>query len=312
MRFVIVGPGALGSVFAVGLARGGHDVTLLGRASPHLRAMQSGGLHFAGRDGHVERFPVNVSDDPAAVATADVIIVLVKTGDTAAAMRAIAPFVGPEQLVLTLQNGLGNGPRIQSELEDGPTILVGVTSQAATRVGPGSVRHAGEGPTLIGYEDLEVAPRAAELAGIFSAAGLPAAAVPDIERWVWQKAAVNAAINGLTALGEFRNGAIADDPELLAAAEIVAEEASSVARALGIELGGMRGVLVATATGTAENRSSMLQDLDRGSATEVDAIHGAILAAGRETGTATPAIEVLTALIRAKERTRDETESTGE
>jgi 2-dehydropantoate 2-reductase len=187
-----------------------------------------------------------------------------------------------------------------------------VTSQAATRVGPGAVRHAGEGPTLIGYLDEADAPLAAELARIFATAGMPAAAVADIEHWVWQKAAVNAAINGLTALGGFRNGAIVDDPELLAAAEIVAEEAASVARALGIELGGMRGALVDTATATAENRSSMLQDLDRGRATEVDAIHGAILAVGSEVGIATPAIQVLTALIRAKERARDETESTGE
>jgi 2-dehydropantoate 2-reductase len=132
---------------------------------------------------------------------------------------------------------------------------------------------------------------------------LPAVSVPDIGTWIWRKLAVNAAINGLTSLGGFENGMIASNASLLDAAEVIAEEVASVARARGIELGGMRQVILETAVATANNRSSMLQDLEARRLTEVDAIHGAVLDAGKETGIATPATQVIAALIRAKEKT---------
>jgi 2-dehydropantoate 2-reductase len=302
MRFVIVGPGALGSVIATYLARSGHDVSLLGRPSPHLHAMRERGLHLTTRRGDTELVMLLASDDAAIVSGADAIVVLVKTGDTSAAMNEMKPHVHAGQAVLTLQNGLGNAARIRELLGEGPRIIAGVTSQGAYRTGPGAVVHAGEGPTLIGSLSDRDAPKAAELAQAFSESGLPTVSVPDIERWIWQKVAVNAAINGLTALGGFRNGAIAADPDLLDTAEIIAEEAASVARAKGFEIGGMRRIVLETALATAENRSSMLQDLDAGRRTEVDALHGAILAAGEETGIATPAIQTIAALIAAKEQ----------
>ena len=308
MRVVIVGPGALGGVLGAAFLRAGHDVVLLGRSSPHLHAIQVEGLRLQTLDGTVERIALTASDDPAVVADADVAIILVKSGDTAAAVDAICPYVRDGQTILTLQNGMGNAERVRAELGDAPRILAGVTSQAAMRTGPGSVVHTGAGPTIVGALDSECASAAAEVAAMFSAADLSAAAVPDIERWIWHKVAVNAAINGMTALGGFPNGAIAANPDLLDAAEVIAEEAASVARARGFELGTMRRAVAEIATTTAANRSSMLQDLEAGRPTEVDAIHGAILLAGAESGIATPAITVVAALVRAKERARSETE----
>lgn len=250
----------------------------------------------------MKHLPVDATADPAAVAGADAVVVLVKTIDTDAALDAIAPHIRPGQVVFTLQNGLGNAERIRQSLGPELVVLPGTTSQAATRVGPGDVVHAGEGPTLLGFTDPNDAAIAAKLAAILTAAGWPAAATPDIARSLWQKVAVNAAINGLTALGAFPNGAIANDPALLESAEIIAEEAASVARAKGIELGGMRGAVLNTATATADNRSSMLQDIEAGRRTELPAIHGAILAAGQETGVDTPVIRVVAAVIRAREQ----------
>jgi 2-dehydropantoate 2-reductase len=270
--------------------------------------MQEAGLRYETPGGETERHALAATDDPSIVASADAVVVLVKSGDTAMAMQATAPYVTTGLPILTLQNGIGNGEKIRATLGDGPRVLVGVTSQAATRLGPGWVRHAGEGPTLIGAIDDADSPLASDLAAAFSAAGLPAAAVPDIDLWIWRKVAVNAAINGLTALGGFLNGAIAANAELLDAAEIVAEEAASVARARGYELGGMRRAVLETASSTAGNRSSMLQDLGAGRRTEVDAIHGAILDAGAEAGIGTPATQVLAALIRARERANTETD----
>jgi 2-dehydropantoate 2-reductase len=300
MRIVIVGPGALGSVFAALLARGGHDVSLLGRPTDHLRALQRDGLRLQTPSGVVEQIDLHATDDPAVVAGADAAIVLVKTPDTAAAMRAIRPHLGAAHVILTLQNGLGNAERIRDAIGAGPRILTGVTSQAAHRLGPGAVVHAGEGPTLIGAVDAADSDAAARVAAAFNAAAIPTVTVADIETAIWRKVAVNAAINGLTALGGFPNGTIARVGALLDAAEIIAEEAASVARARGIELGGMRRSVQETALATSGNRSSMLQDLEAGRPTEVEAIHGAIVASGAEAGIATPATQVLAALIRSR------------
>jgi 2-dehydropantoate 2-reductase len=302
VRVVILGPGALGGVFGAALHRAGHDVTLVGRPSPHLDVLRSSGLRLERRDGTTELLPIAATDDPGAVADADLVLVLVKANDTATAARAIAPHVHPGQTILTLQNGLGNAERIRAEVGPAPRVLLGVTSQGATRLGPGSVRHAGEGPTAIGYQREEDAGQAREIASTLSAAGIPTAVVAEISPWVWRKLAVNVAINGLTALAGVRNGMIASDGALLDAAEIVAEEVAAVARALGWELDGMRRAVAETALATAENRSSMLQDLDAGRPTEVAAIHEAVLAAGKRVGVAAPATTVLAALIRARER----------
>jgi 2-dehydropantoate 2-reductase len=302
MRLVIVGPGALGSLIGATLARRGHEVTLLGRRSPHLQALIDLGLRLESRDGTSEHVAIAATDDAGVVSSVETMLVLVKTVDTVAAMEAIRPHIRPDHVVLTLQNGLGNVEKIQSTLGTGPRILPGVTSQAATRVGPGLVKHTGAGPTLIGYVDKRDAEIAAQLARVFSDAGLPAASVPNIDLWIWRKLAVNTAINGLSALGGFLNGMIASDDALLVASETIAEEVASVARETGIELGGMRRVVLETAVATADNRSSMLQDLDARRPTEVDAIHGAVLAAGAEVGVATPATQVVAALIRAKEK----------
>ena len=302
MRFVIVGPGALGSVIGAILARRGHHVTLLGRQSPHLQTLREQGLRLEAPDGSSDRVTIAATHDPTVASQAETVIVLVKAGDTVPAMVAIRPYVRADQIILTLQNGIGNAEKIRSALGTGPRVLVGVTSQAATRLGPGAVRHAGEGPTLIGALDQRDSAAAAELAKVFAQAGMPAASVPNIEHWIWRKLAINAAINGLTALGGFANGTIASDASLLDAAEVIAEEGARVARARGIELGGMRRTIFETAVSTANNRSSMLQDLDAQRPTEVDAIHGAVLTAGEETGIATPATQVIAALIRAREK----------
>ncbi|MCC2629114.1 MAG: ketopantoate reductase family protein [Thermomicrobiales bacterium] len=303
MRFVIVGPGALGSVIGATLARRGHDVTLLGRRSPHLQTLRQQGLRLEAPDGTNNRVTIAATDDPAVVSQAETVIVLVKAGDTVPAMAAIQPYIRADQVILTLQNGIGNAEKIRSALGAGPRVLVGVTSQAATRLGPGAVRHAGEGSTLIGVLDKRDSHAAAELGKLFTESGLPSAFVPDIERWIWRKLAINAAINGLTALGGFENGRIASDTSLLDAAEVIAEEVARVARGRGIELGGMRRAILDTAVATASNRSSMLQDLEARRPTEVDAIHGAVLAAAEESGIAIPATQVIAALIRAKETT---------
>jgi 2-dehydropantoate 2-reductase len=308
MRFVIVGPGAMGTVFAAALARRRHQVTMLGRSSAQLQTTRRHERRLQRLDGVIEQVALPVTDDPSVVRNADVVIVLVKAMDTATALARIRPYLGRGTILVTLQNGLGNAETIRGVVGN-RTVLKGTTSQAATRIAPDLVAHTGVGPTLVGYETERDAAAAANLARAFSDAGLPAAPVSDIDRWIWQKLAINAAINGLTALGGFTNGVIAENEGLLDAAESVAEEVAAVARALGYELGGMRWAVRETAAATAANRSSMLQDVEAGRQTEVDAIHGAIVDAAARVGVAMPIVALLAALIRARTRSAAQEES---
>jgi 2-dehydropantoate 2-reductase len=304
MRVVVLGAGAMGSLVAARLARAGTETTLLGRPSPHLVAIRESGLTIEELDGARRTVWLPIAERAGTVAGADLVVVLVKAWATEEAVAPLRFWLGPGTAILTLQNGLGNAAAIRAALGPGalPEVLVGVTAQAALRLGPGLVRHTGAGATVIGREDGRVDDRLVAVARLFSAAGIETAAVADVEWWVWRKLAVNAAINGLTALAGVANGEIAVDPELRAAAAILAGEVAAVARRRGLDLGDVVAAVDEVARATAANRSSMLQDVEAGRRTEVDAIHGAVAAIGEELGTPAPANRLVAALVRTRER----------
>ncbi|MDP9366548.1 MAG: 2-dehydropantoate 2-reductase, partial [Chloroflexota bacterium] len=155
MRFAVIGAGAMGSLVAARIALAGLDVVLLGRPSPHLEAVRRRGLSLEEEEGTRRQIPLAVSDDPSAVAGCDCVLVLVKAWATAAAIVPLRPHLDERATVVTLQNGLGNAAAIRVALGEGhgAEILVGVTSQAALREEPGTVRHTGRGPTVVGRAD---------------------------------------------------------------------------------------------------------------------------------------------------------------
>jgi 2-dehydropantoate 2-reductase len=164
------------------------------------------------------------------------------------------------------------------------------------------VRNTGSGACAIGRDGGGLEPPLGAVVEAFSGAGFEALAVADIERWVWRKLAINAAINPLTALIGVPNRAIADDPDLRQLAATLAEEVATVARARGLTLDDAVEAALAVATATGENRSSMLRDLEQGQPTEIEAITGAVVAEADRLGVATPANRLVAALIRARER----------
>jgi 2-dehydropantoate 2-reductase len=291
-NIAIVGAGALGSVFAAALLRAGHAVLLLGRRpTPDITVCEPPCT--------VRDKPLRVETDPRSVASAAFVLMLVKAYDTAEAAQGIAPYLHPDTTLITLQNGLGNVERLRMHLPEGQQVLAGVTSQAARRVSPGLILHTGEGPTMIGYASEADRGAATTLASILTGAGLPATPTGDIDRYIWQKVAVNAAINGLTAVARVPNGELSQRPSLTDAADALADEASAIASAHGYELTGIHRIVRDTIAATAVNRSSMLQDIEAGRPTEVDAIYGSLIAAGRSVGLATPALTVIDALVRS-------------
>jgi len=285
----------MGSFFG-GLLSKRNRVTLVGRPD-HMRAVRERGLRITGKTALLAtpatatRLPANLEPD--------LVIVTTKAYDTEAAMQPLRLYAG-SALFLTLQNGLDN-PEIIARTA--ARVLAGTTSHGVTFTAPGEVHHAGAGDTVIGgWSNVDEADLV-RVRDVFEEASIPTRLTSDVRRELWAKVVVNASINPLAALAGVPNGRLLKDKRLLATLETVCREAVAVARADGAALDPTeilrRTIVVARRTAT--NRSSMLQDFDRGRRTEIDAITGAVVRAAERHRVAVPANGVLYALVRARE-----------
>ncbi|PSP71052.1 2-dehydropantoate 2-reductase [Halobacteriales archaeon QH_8_67_27] len=293
MQVIVFGAGSLGSLVG-GLLASVHDVTLVGR-DPHVERVRRDGLRIVGA--------VEDQIAPAATTTVpdeafDLAVVAVKAFDTDAAADALATVdLGG---VLSLQNGLGNETRLADAL-DCP-VLAGTCTYGARLLGPGRVECTGRGDVALGPPDGGVSTAADDVGDAFRAADIETTVAADMPRRLWEKLAVNAGINAVTALARVENGALVDGRARRPARD-AAIEAARVARERGIDLSdeAAASAVERVADATAANRSSMLQDVDAGERTEVDAINGAVVERADQP---VPVNETLTALLRAWERER--------
>jgi 2-dehydropantoate 2-reductase len=226
-------------------------------------------------------------------------LVLVKSHQTAAVAPAVARALAPAGVAVTLQNGLGNREVLESALGRG-RVAVGVVTLGARLLGPGEVRVV-PGRVLLG-EESATGDVVRGLARRLGGAGFEAGTTRNVESVVWAKLVVNCAINPLSALLGVPNGGLLDDPRARGEMRAAALEVAAVARARGVVLEGGAGALAErVARETASNRSSMLQDLERGATTEIDALCGAVAAEGERRGVPTPVNERLWRRVRARE-----------
>ncbi|MBN2385835.1 MAG: 2-dehydropantoate 2-reductase [Anaerolineales bacterium] len=289
-EILIVGSGALATLFAARLGAAGNDITLLGSWAQALEALNNGGAQLEGRPA----VRVRASADPAEFRGAHQALVLVKAWQTERAAAQLAECLAPDGLAVSLQNGLGNREILASCL--GPQrATAGVTTGGATLLGPGLVRPGGEG-----ILSLEAHPRLDSLVSALRAAGFPVQAVVDAVPLIWGKLVINAAINPLTALLRRPNGALLASQETRQWMGNLAREAAAVATALGIRLpyDDPPQAVEEVARQTAKNLSSMLQDVLRGAPTEIEAINGAVVRLGAEAGVATPLNRIVWQRIR--------------
>ncbi|AXG06840.1 2-dehydropantoate 2-reductase [Haloplanus rubicundus] len=295
MEVLVFGAGSLGSLLGGLLARA-HDVTLVGR-DPHVAAVRADGLRITGVE-TLDTRPAATTD--ATGASADLALVTVKAYDTGTAARALA--TGDYGVVCSLQNGMGNED-VLADAVDAP-VLAGTVTYGAGLVDPGHVEWRGRGTITLGaWRPADDAATAERIAAAFRAADLDAEAVGDVRRRLWEKLAVNAAINPVTALARVENGALTEEP-LAGLARSAAVETAGVARADGVALADETAAeAAATVAGeTARNRSSMFQDVSRGRRTEIDAINGYVADRAAVTDRAAPVNRALAALIRGWER----------
>jgi 2-dehydropantoate 2-reductase len=305
MKITIIGSGAMGSLFGGRLAAAGSEVVLYDVYREHVDAVNRDGLAIeqAGSTEVTVCRPA-ASADPESVRGADVMIVFVKSTSTDEAARQFVPYARRDTIVLTLQNGLGNEAIIRSHFGAERTAA-GVTSQGATFLGPGRIRHAGRGPTHVGMADGRQEKLGA-LAAALSAAGFETHVEPDVASLVWSKLIVNVGINALTAIMRQPNGRLLDFDETKAVMADLVAEAMAVARARGVRIthADPLATVYEVAKKTGANRSSMLQDFDRSRLSEIDFINGAIVREASEAGVAVPVNATVTRLIKALEKAR--------
>ena len=324
MRILIAGAGALGSVFGGFLRRAGEDVTLLGRAT-HLDAVARDGLRIDGLWGdHVVRGFAVATDPSTLQGPFDAILLPVKSYDTATVAAGVAPLLADDGVMISLQNGLGNVEEVEravgAERALGARVIFGATVPE-----PGHARvTVFADPTAIGALAPGRHPRrdalARDWAARIDAAGVPAVYTDSLPAMLWAKVFYNAALNPLGALLDLHYGALPEHPESRGLMDAVIDEAFAVASAEGVSLawpnaGAYRaefyGRLVPS---TYDHRSSMLQDLERGRRTEIDAINGAVWQRGEARGVATAVNAALTRLMRTVEtaghKTKDKRQKT--
>lgn len=288
MRVQIMGAGALGSLIGALIQLAGYEVIFVARGK-QLSALKNG-LRVSG----LKEFELSVYST-AEPEDADITFVTVKAYDTENAAKILAEV--DAGIVCSLQNGVGNEEILAKYCRK---VLGGVTTYGANLKDYGHVVYAGEGYTYIGEMDGSISKEAETVVDVLRSSGIRAEVVEDIKFRIWVKAVINAAINPITAVCRVRNGEVVRNPYLWEVAKAISEEGREVMAKMGYEFDAVSEVR-RVAEMTAENRSSMLQDLERGKRTEVEFINGAIVKKGEEFGIDCATNRTLLNLVRGVE-----------
>jgi 2-dehydropantoate 2-reductase len=305
----VVGAGALGCLFGGMLARHGAAVTLIGRAT-HMAAIRRDGLVLES-GGRKQAIPLSATEDMGAVRGAGLVLFCVKSTDTHAAARAMAPYLAGHAVVLSLQNGVDNIERIRALIpaDAANEVFPGLVYAASQMVGPGHVRHTGGGGVVIGQVAAHRRPDGTDRAlldaivALFAAAGVAVRVSDAVETELWTKLVMNCAYNAISALGGAPYG------EMVALAEVrtlmgdAARETAAVAAAKGVHLpANIVADAIKLADGMPLQISSTAQDIRRGRRTEIDHLNGYVVRVGETLGIATPVNRALHALVKLLER----------
>ncbi len=292
---LIVGTGALATLFAARLTSSGNRVTMLGTWPEGLSTLRKNGARLIDENGYEQNFSVHATSDPKECRGAKHAIVLVKSWQMERAARQLAECLADDGLAITLQNGIGNQEILAKELGES-RVTIGTITTGATLLEPGLVKTGGDGKISI-----EAHPALGPIKEALKSANFKVDIVEDARSLVWSKLIINAAINPLTALLRVPNGELLKRPTARRLMHALAEEAALVASAEKVTLPFSHPAAAAedVARRTASNHSSMLQDVKRGAPTEIDAICGAVARMGQRHHIPTPVNSVCWKLILA-------------
>ncbi|GIK85905.1 MAG: 2-dehydropantoate 2-reductase [Betaproteobacteria bacterium] len=304
MKIAFLGAGALGSAIGGSLAEGGADVVLVDAWRDHVDAINRDGLTL--REGGSDRkVRVRAAASADGLGTVDLVVVLVKSYDTRAAIEQGRRLVGPDTVVMSLQNGLGHED-VLADVVGRERVIAGKTYKGGVLLGPGQVIAGVRGKeTVIGELDGRVTDRVRRIAEAFAAAGLDARVSGDIVGTMWDKLMINVATGALAGITRLPYGELYDVPEVEACALAAVDEALAAAKASGVRVSwaDARAPWLKAKEGLPpEFRTSMLQSLEKGSRTEIDYVNGAVVRAGERCGVATPVNRTLVACVKGLER----------
>ena len=298
-----MGGGAVGCYYGGMLARAGSDVTLIGRAQ-HVDVINRDGLDFEGLQFR-ERVQMRASTGVAAMAGADLVLFCVKSQATEEAARLIAPHLGPQAIVIGLQNGVDNPTRIAQEVRN--PVVASVVYVAAYMAGPGHLKHTGRGDLVIG----NMAPSGSgasatqleQIASVFVDAGVPCKISDNVEGDLWGKLLINCAYNPVSALGRARYKRLTARAEIRAVMADTVREVLAVAAAGNVRMppGDWVEIALKLSDAMPEATSSTAQDLARGNQTEIDYLNGYVARRGAELGVPVPVNRTLHALVKLLE-----------
>lgn len=301
----MVGAGAVGSFYGAMLARAGRRVVLIGRP-PHVAAIERDGLKLD-MAGQIETIRTDASTTLDAVRGADLVLFCVKSTDTEAVARDLAPRLDPHAVVLSLQNGVENASTIARAVRQ--AVVPAVVYVATAMGGPGIVRHFGRGDLVIGAlhagadSDPALAGVLHDLVALFGAAGVKVTISSDVTAELWSKLLVNCAYNAISALAQAPYARLAALPEIRELQGLVVREVVALAHVEGIVLdleASLQAVERIARTMPAQY-SSTAQDVARRKPSEIDHLNGFIARRGRELGVAVPVNQTLAALVKLVE-----------
>ncbi|HWA13735.1 MAG TPA: 2-dehydropantoate 2-reductase [Burkholderiales bacterium] len=303
MKIAVVGCGAMGSVYAALLADAGHEVWAIDSWKEHVDAMRAKGLRLEGASGD-RTVRLNATTNPADAGPCDLAILATKAMHVEKAAQSMAPLIGKDTVVLSIQNGLG-GPDTAARVLGRERVMVGVVGGfGASMKGPGHAHHNGWELVRLGEFSGPVSARLRRIEDVWKSGGFKVKGFDDIDQLVWEKLICNVCYSGTCSVTERTIAEVMNDPDTWLVASGCATEAYNVARARGIKLDFNDPVAYVRAFGEKipNARPSMLLDHMAGRMSEIEAINGAIPPAAKAAGVAAPYNEVISALVRAKER----------
>lgn len=304
MKIAILGAGALGCAIGAALTEAGHETWLINRSPAHVEAMQRAGLRVDDAAG-TRQVAVKAATAARDAGLVDLVVVLVKSFHTETAMRGALDLVGPQTVVLSLQNGLGHEDLL-ADIVGRERLLAGKTYVGGVMRGPGHVQSGVAGKaTYIGELDGRRTARVEAVAAAFNAAGVETIVSDNILGTMWDKLLVNVATGAITGITRLTYGQLYDEPLLKTTALAAVQEAIDAAQAAGVRLSMTepeQAWTLASAGLPATFKTSMLQSLEKGSVTEVDFINGSVVRWGRRHGVPTPVNATLVACIKGIER----------
>ncbi len=306
MKIVIVGGGAIGRLFASHLVRGGNELTLIDIDSKTIGEIQQKGVSLVDNDSDnstaEKSFPINALESADSITEANLVLILVKSQATLAAVKNVAHLITETCPLLCIQTGLGN-LEVASKIVEQKNILLGITFMSATALSEGRVKTGRLAKTYIGELDGSFSVRLEKIAHLFNRCGMETQMVKRIIGRLWCKVITYAAINPVSAILQVPNGSLTSKMESITLMKRLLDEGRSVARACSIELvyPDLYELLFDACEKSAHNLSSMLQDILNEIPTEIEAQNGAICRYAEEHGVNVPTHTAMLELIKLLE-----------